>query len=233
MSDATLRAAERTAAGEGTAEARARLLAERVRHGITTAEHLSVAAWLGDESARLCGPAWVPPSTEEIRERIHGTVIGRGSFAQFAVLWGPIEHVVVVRVAALCALRVIGRRRAHRAARRVAQATLAWAECPSDERLAAVREAQTMAPEVESSREPAAWSGAHAAYEAAAAVKIPKDPWGHLPWVAACRALLYAVEQAGGEASVTSRMRDEQEAQRLLLLAALCGDPLPRTPGDL
>jgi hypothetical protein len=73
VTDERLRDLERQA--DSSVEARARLLVERVRAGDLAADRLLLAAYLGDEAARLAaeGERWEPP-TGGLREWLGGLV---------------------------------------------------------------------------------------------------------------------------------------------------------------
>ena len=149
MSDATLRALERVAASGDPADC-ARLLAARLRVDAIRYEHVSVAAWLGDEGARLTGVApWVPDDH-----------MPSWSYpARHALRWAPIERTLLIRAAALCsarALPIFERRRGVGRPRVAIEAALAWAQCPCETHRAAAYAAAAAAARLKSNRHMAA-----------------------------------------------------------------------------
>lgn len=101
-SDEELRRHERAAA-TGDVQARARLLAGRLRSGTVKADHLAVAAWLGDEAAGMVVPAWDPRIGPAM------SVDHPDHPARQAIIYGQIDRRVRVRLAADFAEQAIRR----------------------------------------------------------------------------------------------------------------------------
>lgn len=205
---------------------RARVLANRLRLGRASHEHLAAAGWLGDQDAAQVVPPWTPP-----------LMIPTDSWpAKHALVYASIEPTARVRAAALIAARSLpvfedflsGDQRP----REAILAALRWADAPSEENVRA------------------AYAASHYAFDAASVVREP--PWGggmaasNAAGSAANAALAAAytheearIDSARSAASCASRITEssplatreaelgaEHEAQRRVLIAVLTGDPL-------
>jgi len=128
--DAGRRAHEREALRDGAD--RSKTLVDRLRAGLVTPEHLSVAGYLGDAAAAQVVPAWVAPESAS-------------HLARQALRYGPISVLTAVRIGADLASRALpafevvrpqdGRPHAAIAA------THAWVACPCDSHRQAVESA--------------------------------------------------------------------------------------------
>ena len=230
MSDAGRRNFERAAATTGAPEDRARVLVERMRAGVVPAEHLAVAAWLGDDNAALVVPAWAAP-----RQRT--TVPPELAVwpARHAIGNGPLLSAMCVRVAIEFAERVLpilAALRPHEGRPQAAlEAARAWVACPCENHRGAAHvaamaaHAATMDPGRSAEGGGSVALAAHCAAGAAVAHASARAA------VAAGYSAEAAVAQLGLDLAYQDRARVclaarrvEHEWQRLRLIAWLTGD---------
>jgi hypothetical protein len=212
MGDRELRDAERTATqGDGVPE-RVRVLVERLRSGQVTREHLAVAAWLGDQAAESAvGGVWGGG----------GQLLPNGFWhAKYALEAAPIDHPTAVLAAALMASRALPTFEAKHPgdprARSAIEAALLWARCPCSEHSTAALLASAQA--------------TLATMDVTARVGSPEQAAGLAASYAAAAAhseefvARVASEAEAAMPGISRHGVREQDEQRKVLIAVLCGD---------